>query len=74
MIAYFFWRGVEYQATGWLWAADGAGNGVIVSRDDGRDIRGAKMHPGMIQTGISRGLLRAAERALEAKRAAEVAA
>jgi hypothetical protein len=71
MIANFSYRGVEYQVSGWLWAADGASNGTIVRRDDGRKIRGAKMHPGMIQTGISRSLERAAERALETERARE---
>lgn len=71
MIAYFTWRGVEYEASGWLWAHDGAQNNLIVNRADGRSIRGVSIHPGMIQTGLSRGLERAAERALELARAAE---
>ena len=71
MIAYFHWRGIEYRVSGWLWASDGASNGLIVSREDGRAIRGAKMHPGMVQTGISGGLSRAATRALRLERARE---
>lgn len=71
MQAYFTWRGVEYTVSGWLWSNDGANNGIIVSRDDGREIRGARMCPGMVQLGLSRGLERAAERALRAARDAE---
>lgn len=72
MIAYFAWRGVEYRVSGWLWSSDGVGNGLIVKREDGRAIRGATMHPGMVQLGISRGLTRAAENALEDERARQV--
>lgn len=68
MRAAFTWRAVSYEASGWLWADDGAENGLIVSRPDGRPIRGARMHPGMVQTGLSRGLERAAERALNRER------
>jgi hypothetical protein len=71
VIASFTYRGVTYRVSGWLWSSDGASNGLIVSRDDGRPIRGAKMHPGMVQTGLSRHLERAAERALEKQRADE---
>ncbi len=72
MIAYFAWRGVEYRVSGWLWSDDGAGNGILVSREDGRPIRGATTHAGMVQTGLSRGLTRAAEDALEREREREV--
>lgn len=68
MIAEFTWRGVKYEASGWLWSNDGAGNSLIVNRVDGRPIRGASMHPGMVQIGLSQGLERAAKRALETAR------
>lgn len=68
MQAFFSWRGVDYRVSGWLWSADGAHNGLIVTRRDGHRIRGATMHPGMVQLGISDGLERAAKRALEAER------
>lgn len=67
MTSFFTWRGVDYRVDGWIWG-NNEGNGLIVSRDDGRAIRGAKMHPGMVQTGISNGLDRAARRALQDER------
>jgi hypothetical protein len=69
--ASFSWRGVDYEVSGWLWSDDGDRNGMIVRRADGAPIRGVKMHPGMIQTGRSDGLDRAARRALESAREAE---
>ena len=71
MTATFRYRGVEYFVSGWLWSHDGAHNGLIVSRDDGRSIRGATMHPGMVQLGLSRSLERHAERALNEAREAQ---
>lgn len=68
MTAQFRWRGVEYQARGWLWSDDGGRNYLIVRRVDGRPIRGVTMHPGMVQLGLSDGLERAARRALETER------
>lgn len=68
MFAEFSFRNVSYTVSGWLWSSDGERNGMIISRADGAKIRGAKMHPGMIQTGTSAGLERAAERALNAAR------
>lgn len=71
MIAHFAWRGVEYRVSGWIWSSDGDRNGIIVSRTDGSEIRGAKMHPGMVQLGLSRGLEQAAIRALQSERERE---
>lgn len=73
MSASFRWRGIDYGVSGWLWSSDGDRNGMIICRDDGRSIRGARMHPGMVQTGISRMLAGAARRALQASRRAEQA-
>lgn len=69
----FAYRGVEYEVSGWLWSDDGANNGMIVSRADGRKIRGTSIHPGMIQIGRSDALDRAARRALELARVREQA-
>lgn len=69
MITFFTWRSVEYRVSGWLWGSDGAGNGLIVARVDGRKIRGTHTLSGMVQVGLSRGLSRAAEHALNAERA-----
>lgn len=69
MIAAFRYRGVDYTVSGWLWSADGAGNGMIVRREDGRAIRGTSMHESMVQLGLSDGLDRAAKRALDVERA-----
>lgn len=71
MTAYFTYRKVAYRVTGWLWADDGAANSLIVRREDGRPIRGARMHPGMIQTGLSDALERVAKDALERERERE---
>lgn len=68
MYTSFSWRGVEYTVSGWLWSNDGDRNGMIVRRTDGKPIRGARIHPGMIQTGLSNGLERAARNALETAR------
>ena len=66
MTAYFNYRNVAYTVVGHLWSSDGASNNMIVSRDDGRPIRGAEMHPGMVQTGLSGQLTARAEKALQA--------
>lgn len=65
-VATIEYRGVEYMVIGHLsprWADQG-GDGVIVSRADGRPIRGSRMEPGMVQTGISATLTRIAETAI----------
>jgi hypothetical protein len=64
----FRWRGVAYVVSGGWDSESGsyAGPDALiyrVERADGRPIRGARMCAGM-QIGISRGLARAAERAL----------
>ena len=64
MTARFMFRGVAYMVTGTVVSRDGACYGAIVSRVDGRPIRGARMRPGMLQVGLSRGLERAADAAL----------
>lgn len=61
----FEYRGVEYSVSGWLWSNDGDQNGIIVNRLDGKPIRGAKIHPGMVQLGLSPSLEAAAEDALQ---------
>lgn len=61
----FVYRGVPYTVSGWLWSDDGDRNGIIVHRLDGKPIRGAKIHPGMIQIGLSQGLEDAATQALQ---------
>lgn len=66
-IATFIYRGVKYSVSGHLWSSDGDQNGMIVTREDGRPIRSAKMLPGMIQVGLSSGLARHAELALQAE-------
>lgn len=71
MVATFTYRGVSYTVSGWLWSQDGASNSMIVAREDGRPIRGASMHLGMVQLGLSAALERAARQALEAERARE---
>lgn len=68
MIAYFEYRGVSYRVSGPKSPKDL--RGFIVSREDGREIRGAKMHPGMVQTGLPNRLWVLAGLALEAKREA----
>ncbi len=65
MTAQFMYRGRKYRVDGWLWADDGASNGMIISRCDDLPIRGARMHPSMIQTGLSKALEAAAVKALE---------
>lgn len=71
--ANFMYRGKEYTVCGHISPRfdDRAGDGIIVDRADGTRPRGSKMHPGMVQTGLSRSLERAAERAIEAAQEAE---
>jgi hypothetical protein len=71
MRAQFTFRNVAYEASGWLWADVGAANGLRVTRVDGRPIRGVREHAGMVQTGLSRALERAATNALESARTTE---
>ena len=61
--AEFYWRGRPYVVSGSL---DGEGAGMVVRRKDGDTIRGVSWEPGMVQIGLSRGLEKAADRALKA--------
>ena len=72
MNAEFTYRGVAYSVSGWMTGSEG--DGMIIRRADGAPIKGAKMHPGMVQTGCSAALERAAAKALRAAHAAERAA
>lgn len=69
MTASFTFRGVAYEVSGWMTGSES--DGKIISRADGLPIKGAKMHPGMIQTGCSASLERAADRAMRAAHRAE---
>lgn len=65
----FRWRGRTYYVTGGWDSESGSYGGptalsCIVTREDGLYPRGSKMHPGMIQTGLSRGLEQRAKEAL----------
>ena len=62
--AFFTRDGIEYRAHGAMGGADAAQNGLIVKRLDGRPLAGAQMQPGMVQTGVSDSLRRAALAAL----------
>jgi len=64
--AEFVWRSVSYTVTV-VGRGEWSNNDELhVERDDGMKIRGSKMGLGMVQTGISEGLERAARRALDA--------
>ena len=62
------YRGIDYSVIGHISPAgrDHGGDGIIVRRCDGRPIRGTKMLPGQLQTGVSDQLVRLAEAAIVA--------
>lgn len=72
MTAYFTHRNIKYRVSGWLWSQDGAQNGMIITRMDGKPIRGSKIVSGMIQIGIKKQLEEKAEEALNDAREKEV--